>query len=651
MRFRQVHLDFHTSEKIPAIGADFSKEQFKEMLKLGHVNSITVFAKCHHGWSYYPSQVNPIHPQLKIDLLSLQLEACKELGVLAPIYISAGFDEKEVLLHPEWLLVSPEGTEKSIFTSPHYHTLCLNTSYLDRLIAQVEEVMTRFDPCGIFLDIVNVRPCVCAACVKEMLKKGLDPNKEEDIQKQAEDVYAHYLKSVEKAVRKYSATCKIFHNSGHIAHGRRDLAGYDTHFELESLPTGGWGYDHFPMSAAYVRTLGKEYLGMTGKFHTTWGEFGGFKHPNALLYETSLSLACGAAISIGDQLHPGGKMNPSTYELIGKAFKQVEEKEPYCAGAKNLSDVAVLSSEAFYGQGRNHPGADSNAGANRILLESKILFDFIDWEASFDSYKVLILPDCITLTTKQAERLNAFMQKGGKILLTGESGMDLKKTKYLLDIGAKYAGKTPYTPDYLVPAFNTVNGKTEYVMYTPGQLYEVVSGSVFAYRQAPYFNRAPFSFSSHQHTPNNPQASLHPAAFFYRNLACIGWNVFADYAAKGELVVKELVRHAVFALLGQERSVSTNLPDRGVITVTKQGKRKIVHLLFAYTSLRGKNIEVVEDAVPLYDISVSLRCSKAPLRVYLAPQKEELPFTYENGLAHFTVPRLLLHQMVAVEEE
>ena len=48
MNFRQVHLDFHTSEKIPGIGSRFSKAQFQEALKTGHVNSITVFSKCHH---------------------------------------------------------------------------------------------------------------------------------------------------------------------------------------------------------------------------------------------------------------------------------------------------------------------------------------------------------------------------------------------------------------------------------------------------------------------------------------------------------------------------------------------------------------------------------------------------------------------------
>lgn len=50
MRYRQVHLDFHTSEKLEGIGSPFNKKQFQEALKAGHVNSVTVFAKCHHGW-------------------------------------------------------------------------------------------------------------------------------------------------------------------------------------------------------------------------------------------------------------------------------------------------------------------------------------------------------------------------------------------------------------------------------------------------------------------------------------------------------------------------------------------------------------------------------------------------------------------------
>jgi len=647
MKFRQVHLDFHTSGLIPEIGGQFSKEQFQKALKIGHVNSITVFSKCHHGWAYHPSTANKMHPHLSFDLLGAQLEACKEIGVNAPVYISAGFDEKEVHEHPEWLNVSPDGVENSTFTKAHYHLMCYNTPYLDVLEKQVEEVMQRYNPCGIFLDISNVRECVCASCVKSMKEKGLNPENREDIRKHGEMVYANYCKRMEAAVRKYSATATIFHNAGHIAHGRRDLAGYDTHLELESLPTGGWGYDHFPMSSAYVRTLGKEFLGMTGKFHTSWGEFGGFKHPNALIYETGLSLACGAAISVGDQMHPGGEMNESTYRLIGAAYEQVEKKEPWCEGAKNIADIAVLSCEAVLG-GKSRDNR-SNTGANRILLEGKHLFNFIDEEADFSGYKLLILPDQILLCEKWQARIEEYLKKGGKVLLTGVSGMDMGMKKFVLDVGAEFDGFFPFRPDYLVPDFECTNGQTAYVMYAQGMGLKNVTGEVFAHRQASYFNRAWDHFCSHKRTPNDVSAPLLPAAVQKGNICYIGWNVFEDYAEYGELVVKELVLHAIDRLLGDERTVKAALPDRGVVTVTRQGERKIVHLLFAHTTVRGRNIEVIEDAVPLYDVAVSLKTDKAPGKVYLAPQGKEIPFAYENDRVSFIVPKVVLHQMIAVE--
>jgi len=80
LRYRQVHLDFHTSEAVPSVGDKFDKAQFQAALKAGHVDSITVFSKCHHGWAYHPSTANLIHPKLNgFDLTGAQLEACREI--------------------------------------------------------------------------------------------------------------------------------------------------------------------------------------------------------------------------------------------------------------------------------------------------------------------------------------------------------------------------------------------------------------------------------------------------------------------------------------------------------------------------------------------------------------------------------------------
>ena len=125
MRFRQVHLDFHTSEHIGDIGKKFDKKQFQTALKKGHINSITLFSKCHHGWAYHPSQANEIHPHLDFDLLGAQIQAAHEIGVKTPIYLSAGLDEKMAHRHPEWLVrnLDESTTWAKDFTEPGYHKM------------------------------------------------------------------------------------------------------------------------------------------------------------------------------------------------------------------------------------------------------------------------------------------------------------------------------------------------------------------------------------------------------------------------------------------------------------------------------------------------------------------------------------------------
>ena len=48
-RLRQVHLDFHTSPAIPDVGEAFDKDEWQRIIKLGHVDSITVFSSRFFG--------------------------------------------------------------------------------------------------------------------------------------------------------------------------------------------------------------------------------------------------------------------------------------------------------------------------------------------------------------------------------------------------------------------------------------------------------------------------------------------------------------------------------------------------------------------------------------------------------------------------
>ena len=646
IRKRQVHLDFHTNGTLP-VGKNFSKEQFQAALKAGHVDSITVFSKCHHGWSYHPTKVNEMHPGLDFDLLGVQLEACKEINVNAPVYISAGYDEKEYEKHPEWRWrTDPDPKDyEEYFNEVHFHVLCFNTGYLDLLCAQIEEVMQMYNPCGIFLDIISPRVCYCEKCLADMKALGLDMNNEDDLQKFAVMTFNKYIEATNNAVRKYSDTATIFHNGGHIYKGNYGFIECNTHLELESLPTGGWGYDHFPLSAAYVRSLkDTDFLGMTGKFHQSWGEFGGFKHPNALIYETSLSIANGAGCSIGDQLHSLGDMNMATYNLIGKAYSIVEEKEPWINGAINVADIAVLSAEAVTG----NRDSQADVGANRMLLEKKYLYNFIDTTMDFSKYKLLILPDVAGFDDEMIEKIKAFAANGGKIIASGESLV--KDGKFFLDLGAEYKGLNEYSPTYLIPCYDTANGITEYIMRCNSYNIEASDCEVAAYMQNPYFNRTAEHFCSHMHAPNNPEYS-YAGAIIKGNIAYIGWDIFTAYANHGHICFKELFAYIIEKLLGDDATVNVNLPDKAVVTYTRQESenRNILHLLFAHTTVRGRNTEVIEDTVPLHNVECSVKCDKEPVSVKLVPSGESLEYKNGNGKVTFTVPEVNIHQMVEIK--
>ena len=456
LRYRQVHLDFHTSPAIEGIGVDFDKQQWQDALKAGNVDSITCFASGHHGWSYYDTKVGTRHPNLSFDLLRAQFDAAKEIDVNVPIYLTAGVHNMMAEQHPEWREMGHSGQYlgwTADLLTAGFRTICFNTPYLDHLCEQIEEVVELFpDANGIFLDIISQGPCCCRWCVESMREKGLDPAKEEDRLAHATMSLNKYYERTTASARINNPDMPIFHNSGHITCGDRDVLKHFSHLELESLPTGGWGYDHFPISAKYCHNLPYDFLGMTGKFHTTWGEFGGYKHPNALRYECAAMLAYGAKCSVGDQLHPSGKMDMSTYKLIGTAYAEVKTKEPWCIDAGNIADIGLLSSAAVNSQsGSGHADVPSDIGAGRILLEGHFLFDILDTEMSFDKYKLIVLPDDIQINHELKIILDKYLDEGGKLLITGMSGLAGDGSGFLFDVGADWSGQSEFQPDFILP--------------------------------------------------------------------------------------------------------------------------------------------------------------------------------------------------------
>lgn len=491
-----------------------------------------------------------------------------------------------------------------------------------------------------------------------MAKNGLDADKSEDRKICAKAGMDRYYREVTAACRVDNPDMPVFHNSGHVEKGNRGMLKYFSHLELESLPTGGWGYDHFPMSTKYVQKLGLDYLGMTGKFHTTWGEFGGFKHPNALRFECAAMIANGAKCSVGDQLHPNGIMDPSTYEIIGAAYKEVEEKEPWCDNVSVVSDIAVLSSEA------ECEDRSPDTGIGRILLEEHILFDLLDRQMDFSGYKMLILPDVITIDDALKAKIDKYLADGGKLLLTGKSGLKKDGSGFAFDIGGDFEAESTFQPDFILPGADLAPSfvKSPIVMYMKSQQVKATKGEVLADIFEPYFNRNWKHFCSHQHAPYNNKSEF-AGAIKNGNILYLAHPVFSIYYAYGAVVYKEYAFNAIKMLLGDGQSVTTNLPSTARVSLMKQAENNqyILHLLYANTIARGaavevyadgcynpKGVEVIEELLPLRNIDIDIKLPESVKSVTLEPQGKEIPFTVADGVLKTTVDEFACHQMVVL---
>ena len=670
--FRQIHLDFHTSELIPGIGIDFDPDEFADTLVRAHVNSITCFARCHHGWIYYDTALNPErrHPHLTRNLLREQIEACHARGIRAPIYTTIQWDHFTARQHPEWLCVDEDGRIVGTppFEAGFYRTMNVNSPYVEEFVKpHVRELFEMLPVDGLFFDIVQPIPSTDPYTQDRMRAAGLDPANAQQRSQFALDSLNEFKRDLSQFVWSIGPEASVFFNAGHVGTRHRAVVDAYSHWELETLPSGGWGYQHFPVSMRYARTLGLDVLGQTGKFHTSWGDFLSFKNLAALQFEVFRMVASGAKCMIGDQLPPRGRIEPYVYDLVGKVYAEVEQKEPWCRGARSVSEIAVFTPEEFTNASAGVL-PDAIKGAVRMLEEAAHQFDIVDSAADLAPYSLVILPDTIPIDTVLAAKIDHFLAQGGSVIATFESGLTPDQTSFgLAALGVEIASDGPCQPDgelargkafgandyaeYILPGDEVGRGlpPTEHVMYVRGMDVRALPGSqVLAQIVPSYFDRTWEHFCSHRHTPS---AGLPGNPAIVRNGDAIYFSspIFTMYQKMAPLWCKRLLLNAIDMLL-PEPLVRHDGPSTLLVTLNEQSahQRQVLHLLHYIPERRGEMFDVIEDVIPVYNIALSLRVPSTVQEVTAVPQGESLPFTMRDGRVEFVAPKVDGHQIFAI---
>jgi len=654
---RAIHLDCHTLPGIHDAGKEFDAEAFAATLQAAHVEYITVFARCNLGFAYYPTRVGIPYPGLKADLLGGMVKACHKRGIAVAAYFNAGLDHEHAQLHRDWVKLNKDGQvyEMRKDAAPRgsfFRKMCLNTPYGRHLLDMAGEVLDRYPVDGLFFDCFTMSPCYGEECLQGMKTAGLDFRDEAQAKAYTWQVTEAFTRSVQAEIRKRRRDIYLYFNG-------LPYAFEPTHCELEILPTGGWGYDLLPAFVRYARTLKKPLFMMTGRFHKSWGDFGGLRPEASLQFDCFNAIANGATCSVGDHLHPRGRLDPRVYERIGRVFARTRALDPWADGAAAQAEVAVLSPKTSGWPAGPKSMDEATAfglyGAARMLMELKVQFDVVDGIRDLSAYRVLVLPDAVALDQALAGRVRQHLARGGSLISSGSSGLDPEGKAFALrEWGLACDGPESWTPMFLRADRAVQRGVSDRVItiYQPGLAVRPLKGTrVLARLVQPYFNKGAWD-GRHEYVYVPPDRDAgRPALARRGNVFHFSFPVFGGYFNDGVVEFKYLVRNCLDQVLPDPMVKAGALPSYAQVTVTGQGRRRrMVHVLSYVPEMRGRK-QIIEEPIGLRDAAVALRRDTLPRvrRVYLVPSKAELPFREADGYVHVTVPAVDGYQMVVFE--
>jgi hypothetical protein len=97
--------------------------------------------------------------------------------------------------------------------------------------------------------------------------------------------------------------------------------------------------------------------------------------------------------------------------------------------------------------------------------------------------------------------------------------------------------------------------------------------------------------------------------------------------------------------------ILTDAPTSAHVTLTRQENpaRTVAHLLHYIPEARYKEMDTVEDVIPLYNIQLSVKFDQQPEKAYLAPSGREIGMDWLDGYASVIAPEVKGHQMIVFE--
>ena len=683
--YRKLFFDYHTQRNATEVGAQFDGAAWAETLQAAGVQAVSCIAKCGYGWRYYrKGRVGFVHPHLPkgLDILEDTVRECHRRGIRVIAYYHTFGSEPLAESHPEWLIRDADGTPSGI-------AMCLLGDALEKeMLPQLAEIAGNYDVDGVFLDGTYHagKVCYCESCKARFRREtGMELPRSKD-----DESYPIYMNWVEKAYIRVRERCLEAVRAANPGVLLSFNWAYTTR-QPEPVPAdvGFMTQDISQSNMAQSISLQARNWALTGRSFDVmnhlalkWWQDWSIKPVNSVIQECALLLANGGRTWMGYQMYPWFGVEDALMDTVRAAFNYVRRMEPLVSGARVVPYVGVLHSQT---QAHTRPVDDFQLyvdektifGVHRALTLGGIPYHSActgDFLKHLGRFKAIVLTGDQYLEPATLAAVRAYVEAGGKALVTGRTGMVDEQGRFLKNpamealIGCEIADGYPYSHGYIVD-----NGVCEALTRSAGSA-PVLCGRPLTYATpatATALADARYMYirsdgcqlftegTSEGQTFSPPGKPTGTAAITVNQVGrgavvYIASDVFAAYAGNSQWRLKNMIRSLINDVLLKEDAIRIDAPDYVEMALMEDGSALHVHLVnlvrespMVDFSSAIENI-IGEDVLPIHDIRLSIPCRK-PARVRLAMSGADAEWSHSSGVLTVRVPKLTIHECVAID--
>ena len=644
-----LHFDYHANKDTRDIGIRFDEAVVERIVREVKPDFIQCDTKGQPGYASYRTALGNAAPHLMKDILRGWRKVTKKYGVALYSHYSGIWDNKAMTEHPEWAAVTADGTvtdKASVFGG-----------YADNvLIPQLNELA---ETCGMDGAWVDGECWALPVDYSEAAQKAYKEATGKSAPREKDEDYKEYLDFQRKAffayVKRYIEEVKKENPNFEITSNWLNTSWTPDDIEITDYISGDLAAINSVDSARFdgriMQMFGRNWdimsWGISLPVHCV-------KSAAQLCQEAAIILSLGGGFQVYNMQSPQNTvMDEWAIPIWAEVARFCRERQAYCHNAEIVPDVGVLYSPAAYYDGKKElfmRDDEYNLELYGMLTalcdcgKSVSVFSaerMLRGAVSLDAYKSVVVTNCTALEQGVKERLLAYVEQGGNLVICGSDATRLFAEEFRIESAACDAQPVAvlYGDDYAVEIRRPYRKITAGSYQTAVNMHEcTVDGDLACINPPP---------SIEVHEESIPAFVTVKRG---KGEACfMPIDVGRTYFERNSFELKRFFRDCFAGRdLGRVRINKNGEAD---VLLTRKNGKEYLHVINLLGEHRSERIKTFDFIPSVRDVEITYASCAKPKRVVLRPSGEKADYEYKDGTLTVRLDKVEIHAITEIEYE